>query len=304
MSTRDATRNQEPTPEGVPAIEHRESGAERAESRLDPWDRRLRRAAALAHQHAPARPLLDFYRPIAAFQRDLFVALVPGELTRSEEWREQGAHRAASIVGARVPALLDLVLRTGPPRLAARAAELQDADGSFWTELFKALIAGEENRPTDRRDAFFARVLLQPYAERCRARQFAAEAAAANASSPSAVRCPWCGARPVVGLLRPEQYGARRFLYCALCAAEWNVLRLRCVGCGEARADRLVVYTADLMPHVRVDACETCRRYIKTVDLTRDGLADPVVDELAAVPLDLWATGQGYRKLQTNLLEL
>ena len=42
--------------------------------------------------------------------------------------------------------------------------------------------------------------------------------------------------------------------------------------------------------------------YIKTVDLTKYGLAIPVVDELATIPLNLWAQENGYTKLQLNLL--
>jgi FdhE protein len=55
------------------------------------------------------------------------------------------------------------------------------------------------------------------------------------------------------------------------------------------------------MPHVRVEACDTCRVYLKAVDLTKNGLAVPEVDEIAAVALDLWAAEHGYTKLQTNL---
>ena len=53
---------------------------------------------------------------------------------------------------------------------------------------------------------------------------------------------------------------------------------------------------------MRVVACETCRVYIMTVVFSKDGLAVPLVDELAAVPLDLWAHERGYSKLQLNLL--
>jgi formate dehydrogenase maturation protein FdhE len=56
--------------------------------------------------------------------------------------------------------------------------------------------------------------------------------------------------------------------------------------------------------HVRVEACETCHYYIKTVDLTKNGLAVPVVDELATIPLSLWAQEHQYVKLQANLLGL
>ncbi|PYU36148.1 MAG: formate dehydrogenase accessory protein FdhE, partial [Acidobacteria bacterium] len=54
--------------------------------------------------------------------------------------------------------------------------------------------------------------------------------------------------------------------------------------------------------HMRVEACDTCKTYINTVDLTKNGLAIPVVDELAALPLGLWAQENGYTKLQSNLL--
>jgi formate dehydrogenase maturation protein FdhE len=40
------------------------------------------------------------------------------------------------------------------------------------------------------------------------------------------------------------------------------------------------------------------------VDLTRDGHAVPVVDELATVALNIWAENQGYLKLEPNLLGL
>ena len=77
-----------------------------------------------------------------------------------------------------------------------------------------------------------------------------------------------------------------------------------CAACGEQTVEKLAVYTAEQFRHVRVEACDTCRYYIKTVDLTKHGLAVPVVDELATVPLDLWAAEQGYTKLQPNVLAL
>jgi FdhE protein len=55
---------------------------------------------------------------------------------------------------------------------------------------------------------------------------------------------------------------------------------------------------------VRLECCDACRTYIKSVDLTKNGLADPLVDELASVPLDLWAREHGYDKLRPNLLGL
>ena len=57
------------------------------------------------------------------------------------------------------------------------------------------------------------------------------------------------------------------------------------------------------MPHVRVDACDRCRHYVKTIDLTKDGLAVPYVDDIASVSLDLWALEREY-SLKGNVLGL
>ena len=53
---------------------------------------------------------------------------------------------------------------------------------------------------------------------------------------------------------------------------------------------------------IRVEGCDTCKSYIKSVDLTRNGHAVPTVDELATVALNIWADEHGYVKLETNLL--
>ncbi len=60
---------------------------------------------------------------------------------------------------------------------------------------------------------------------------------------------------------------------------------------------------APMVMTVRVcQACDTCKFYLRTVDLTKDGHAIPLVDDLAAIPLSLWAHERGYARLQPNLL--
>ena len=66
-------------------------------------------------------------------------------------------------------------------------------------------------------------------------------------------------------------------------------LRVVCPACDEQRFDALPIYTADGFSHARIDACDSCRVYLKTIDLTKDGLAEPAVDDLATLPPDLWA---------------
>ena len=142
---------------------------------------------------------------------------------------------------------------------------------------------------------YLRHIVRQPYAER-QARQ--------SGISPATVQplCPYCGEKPVAAVLRPEGDGGKRFLLCSLCSQEWEFRRLLCPQCGEEDQEKLPVYTADEFPYIRVEACESCHVYMKAIDLTRNGLAVPEVDELASVALDLWASERGYTKLQLNVL--
>jgi FdhE protein len=78
---------------------------------------------------------------------------------------------------------------------------------------------------------------------------------------------------------------------------------MTCAGCGEQSGPKLPIYReTDRFPHLRVDACDTCGGYPLTVDLRRAPGAVPIVDELAAMPLDLYAREQGKHKLVPNLM--
>jgi formate dehydrogenase maturation protein FdhE len=50
---------------------------------------------------------------------------------------------------------------------------------------------------------------------------------------------------------------------------------------------------------VRIEACDTCRSYIKTFDLRQPGARDivPLVDDVASANVvDLWALDQGLQR--------
>jgi FdhE protein len=143
---------------------------------------------------------------------------------------------------------------------------------------------------------FFARVLLQPQAER-----LAATLQTQSADSSASV-CPVCGARPQVAVLRPEGDGGKRFLVCSFCSTEWEFRRILCPMCGEQDHKKLPRYSVEDMPSVRVEACDTCKYYLKSVDMTVDGLAVPLVDEVATAALDVWAMERGFNKISPNLM--
>ena len=249
-------------------------------------DDRIARAAELVKTHPAAGDLLSFYGHLALFQKTIYEEL------RFKD--ETGIH----VLLHHFPALLTLVQRAGPEPLAEFGAEhLQSPEAqqellfACWEDpVGNDLACGEAGR-------FYARVLLQPYAEHLASRgSIYADATEAA--------CPFCSARPVAGVLRGEGDGAKRWLLCSLCSTEWQFRRVVCPNCGEQDKDRLPVYTASEFDHVRVEACDRCKTYIKSIDLTRNGRAVPVVDELATVALNIWAENHGYAKLESNLLGL
>ena len=173
------------------------------------------------------------------------------------------------------------------------AADLPDSvrEPADWFPRLAALVPQIPFPPTGEAEEFFWRIVKQPYAEHFRK---SGEAAGST--------CPSCGSKPVVGVLRGEGDGAKRALICSLCASEWPYRRLICANCGEENKNKLPVYTAAQIDYVRVEACDTCHTYLKSVDLTKDGFAVPVVDEIATVALNLWADENGYTKIETNVL--
>src|SRR5438477_9269767 len=114
--------------------------------------------------------------------------------------------------------------------------------------------------------------------------------------------CPLCGARPLLGVLRPEGDGGKRFVLCSFCSQEWEFRRILCPTCGEEAEGKLPVYVAEQLRDIRVEACDTFRVYMRAVDVSEDGGAVTVVDEFAVVPFSLWAPEQGDAKMLDNLM--
>ncbi len=257
------------------------------------WDERISRARELAETYHFAAEVLTFYASVAEFQRGLYHEFIGAPLLRSRSGSFRDALDLPAIIG-RFPAFLKLVQHSGPTPLADASVHVEAEGRPRWEQLLRNFWnGGEDFSPAD---AFFARAFLQPYAE------YVAERLAPPSTAINTPTCPVCDCEPVVAALRPEGYGGKRSFVCSFCSTEWQHLRIVCPGCGEDDNEALCFYSAEQFDYVRVDACDTCKTYIKTVDLTKNGLAIPVVDEIASLPLTLWAEENGYTRLQPNLI--
>jgi FdhE protein len=268
--------------------------------KVSKFDQRIRRAGELAAAHAFAREILEFYKHLATLQKSLYSAHEETNRNgRAKRFlRLAGEHLDFEFLATKFPEFLPAVEASAPFPIAQSARELRAQPAGSWNERFSQLLFGERHSEVKAPDGEELLVLafLQPCAE-----FFADHREPGNSAAATRV-CPFCRSKPVVGVLRPEGDGGKRSLVCSLCFTEWAYGRIRCPACGEETVEKLAVYTAEQFPHVRLEACDTCRHYIKTVDLTKNGLAVPVVDELATIPLNLWAREHDYQKLQPNLL--
>jgi ribosomal protein L37E len=271
-----------------------------------PWVPHRRRADALRVRY-----------PFAAEVLTLYLALLD---VWEETWREardqppQAGELAGWAAARVVPRIVEVTARAGPQPLAAATRSLADEHSP--AEPLAAWLAGEAIPPVQ---CYLARASLRAPLE-------ARDATPARDPSPQQARsCPRCGGPPQLSFRAHSDDGlvsGHRHLVCARCWASWSYAASACAACGETAGARRTVYAEQregpvvgrgdpgasaegdrpLFPHLRIEGCQNCSHYLIDVDLGRDPRAVPEVDELAALPLDLYAAERGLTKITPNLM--
>jgi formate dehydrogenase accessory protein FdhE len=254
----------------------------------DPFEKRIRRAETLENDWAFASELLGFFKTVFRLQNALHADL------------RKIAVRGPSVLDTLtfLPALFHLVEEQGPATFRPQVAGLRGLGREHWEEFSITYIQLSRFRSDPCPQDFFVRVLLEPlYA------LLNSIPVQRNPDEASDSMCPVCQGRPIVSILREDKSAdtVRRTLYCPLCSLEWGYARVLCPFCREESPEKLPRYTAQEISWMRVEACDSCGKYLKAVDLTLNWNADPVVDELASTPLDVIANNNGYAKIVPNL---
>jgi len=104
--------------------------------------------------------------------------------------------------------------------------------------------------------------------------------------------CPICGSAPILSILEGE--GARS-LICSFCWHTWSVKRLYCPFCSSSDNKDLHYIFSEEEKDLRVDLCDKCNKYLKTLDTREaDRLIYPPLEQVSTLHLDIKAREEGF----------
>ena len=108
-------------------------------------------------------------------------------------------------------------------------------------------------------------------------------------------QCPLCGSPPQIAQLRDDE--GKRYLHCPFCGCQWRWERIACPSCNNKDMGSLHYLYSEEEEAYRVDLCDQCKGYIKTVD-SRKLDYEPYLDleDIVTLHLDILAVEKGYRR--------
>ncbi len=90
--------------------------------------------------------------------------------------------------------------------------------------------------------------------------------------------CPICGSMPELSIFEDN---GKRSLLCGFCGHRWQSKRVYCPSCGNTDHESLRYFEIEDEEEYRVDVCEKCKSYIKTVDIKK--ISRPVYFPLESI---------------------
>jgi FdhE protein len=105
--------------------------------------------------------------------------------------------------------------------------------------------------------------------------------------------CPICGNAPILSLLEDE---GQRKLVCSFCGHLWSAKRVHCPYCDSSQNKDLHYFYSEEEKDARVDLCDNCKKYLKTLDTRKVArLIYPPLELISTVHLDIKAQEMGFK---------
>jgi FdhE protein len=110
-------------------------------------------------------------------------------------------------------------------------------------------------------------------------------------------RCPVCKSAPSLSFIKRDE---GRTLYCSYCESRGQWHRIGCPHCQNRDSDRLEIIETEEEKGFRIDLCNVCRSYMKTIDDTLLNDYTPGLLDIISLPFDILAQERAYKRLSPN----
>ena len=261
---------------------------------------RSRRLRALASDR-PLKPYLSFVAGLTEAQHNIQPGLPPAVLT--------GAAQIRQAIEDGIPPLPRASLEpgeTGEVTIRRFLESLHDAPvpGGEAAAAMQALSATSSERLHQLMSAALKDAPVEDIAERVlvlaglqvHISRLAAQLSAAELKPAGDGACPVCGSPPMISsvVAWPNAQNSR-YCTCPLCAAMWNVVRIKCTLCGSTEG--IGYHVIEGLPEtVKAETCDKCGRYVKVLYQAKDPALDPLADDIATLDLDMLVAGEGWKR--------
>ena len=259
--------------------------------------------------------ILDFYQKVKEAQDELKVSLKIDPIKLKKEWKELLAKEGFSLiqkedfpvdieVSIKLFQSLCQIGKEANPHMAEQVEKINKALNNKKIDLKKLLKRGVKQQKIEQVAAELgldekvfsfliqssARPSIEIGMERLRSEL--------DPETWLKSHCPVCGSLPSLSLLKGE--GGKRYLLCSYCGYQWRIDRLFCPFCNNKEQDSLQYFSGEGEEVYRIDLCDKCHQYIKTIDYRTLEELDPALEDLATLHLDILASQKGYKRPVPN----
>jgi FdhE protein len=274
-----------------------------------------KRIQQLKKKRAGYKEILDFYQKVKEEQEKVKPSLDIKPILLKKEWKDLLSREGFSLI-ERKDFPIDLkttiklfsslchIGKEANPHMAEEAKKIEEILNQKRIDLEELLIEGvseskieditNELRLDKKIFSFFIQESIRP----------SIEAGVARLSNELETEnwlkgfCPICGSLPYLSLLKEEV--GKRFLFCSSCGYQWRIERLACPFCENKEQESLQYFYAEGEESYRIDLCDKCHQYIKTIDLRKIEVIDPILEDLATLHLDILSSQKGYKRPVPN----